>query len=94
MPVDFSMTNRRVSHCRVVGTGHFVWTKRCRGGMWGLSLVEGVGGSRITPTPFRFMVKTEGLLEENTTPSLWACQSKCLTEQPHIPHLFCVSLSV
>jgi len=61
MPRDFSMTNHRLSQCRAVGTGHSVCTKQCLGGMRGL-VGEGGGWSMITPTPFRFMVKTEGLL--------------------------------
>lgn len=64
MPQDFSMTNHRLSQCRVVGTGHFVCMKPCLGGMRGL-VSEGTekgGESMITPPPFRFMVNTEGLL--------------------------------
>lgn len=43
MPVDFSMTNHRVSQCQAVGTGHFVWTEQCLGGMQGS--VQGGGWS-------------------------------------------------
>ncbi|KAK5857123.1 hypothetical protein PBY51_010389 [Eleginops maclovinus] len=41
MPPDFSMTNHRLSQCRAVGTGHFVCTKQCLGGMRGLVHKEG-----------------------------------------------------
>lgn len=45
MPVDFSMTNHRISQCQAVGTGHFVCTKRCLGGMRGL-VREGMAGGK------------------------------------------------
>lgn len=51
-----------VSQCQVVGTGYFVCMKLCLGGMWGFVREGTVGESMITPTLFRFMVKTEGLL--------------------------------
>lgn len=51
-----------VSQCQVVGTGYFVCKKLCLGGMWGFVREGTVGESMITPTLFRFMVKTEGLL--------------------------------
>lgn len=31
------MTNHRLSQCRAVGTGHFICTRQCLGGMWGLA---------------------------------------------------------
>lgn len=39
------MTNHRLSQCRAVGTGHFVCTKQCLGGMWGLA-GEGMAGGK------------------------------------------------
>lgn len=45
MPVNFSMTNHRISQCQAVGTGHFVCTKRCLGGMRGL-VGEGMAGGK------------------------------------------------
>lgn len=33
-----------VSQCQVVGTGYFVWMKRCLGGMWGLVREGTLGG--------------------------------------------------
>lgn len=59
--MDFSMTNRRFPMSSG-GNGYFVCMKLCLGGMWAFVGEGAAGGSMITPTLFRFMVKTEGLL--------------------------------
>lgn len=63
MPPDFSMTNHRLSQCRAVGNRPLCLYEAVSGRNAGFSRGgDRKGESMITPTPFRFMVKTEGLL--------------------------------
>lgn len=84
-----------LSQCQVVGTGYFVWMKRCLGGMWGLVRKGtsggggwGYGGGGDNSHSIQIYGQDRGAPldarsgdEESSTSWLQACQSKRLSEQ-------------